>query len=91
MVKVLRYYSDCPNGFFSDISPSYRSMTLGSTPPLVKMSTRDIPESKGNRCVRLTTSPPSRAECHEIWEPKLPGTLWASPGLLRDCFTFTFT
>jgi len=22
----------------------------------------------------------------EIWEPKSPGTLWASPGLLRDCF-----
>ena len=27
----------------------------------------------------------------EIWEPKPPGTLWATPGLLRDCFTFTFT
>jgi hypothetical protein len=26
----------------------------------------------------------------EIWEPKPPGTLWATPGLLRDCFTFTF-
>ena len=24
----------------------------------------------------------------KIWEPKLPGTLWATPGLLRDCFTF---
>jgi hypothetical protein len=34
------------------------------------------------------TSPPSRAECHEIWEPKPPGTLRATPGLLRDCFTF---
>jgi len=22
----------------------------------------------------------------EIWEPKPPGTLWATPGLLRDCF-----
>jgi len=38
--------------------------------------------------VRLTTSPPSRAVCHELWEPKSPGTLWATPGLLRDCFTF---
>jgi len=27
----------------------------------------------------------------EIWEPKPPGTLWAAPGLLRDCFTFTST
>ena len=25
-----------------------------------------------------------------IWEPKPPGTLWATPGLLRDCFNFTF-
>jgi len=23
----------------------------------------------------------------KIWERKLPGTLWATPGLLRDCFT----
>ena len=39
--------------------------------------------------MRLTTSPLYRAECHEIWEPKAPGTLWATPGLLRDSFTFT--
>ena len=58
---------------------------MESTHPLVKMSTRNIPGGKGGRCVRLT-SPPSRAECHEIWEPKPPGTLWATPGLLRDCF-----
>jgi len=25
----------------------------------------------------------------EIWEPKSPGTPWDTPGLLRDCFTFT--
>jgi len=30
--------------------------------------------------MRLTTSPPSRAECHEIWEPKPPETLWACYG-----------
>jgi hypothetical protein len=24
----------------------------------------------------------------EIWEPKLPGTLWATPSLLRESFTF---
>jgi len=40
--------------------------------------------------VRLTTSPLSCAECHEIWEPKTPGTLWATPRLLRESFTFTF-
>jgi len=26
----------------------------------------------------------------EIWEPKPLGTLWATPGLLRISFTFTF-
>jgi len=24
----------------------------------------------------------------EIWEPKPPGTLWATLGMLRDCFSF---
>jgi hypothetical protein len=40
-------------------------MALGSSQPLVKMSIRNIPGGKGSRCVRLTTSPPSCAECHE--------------------------
>jgi len=44
--------------------PSHRPMALGSTQPLVKMSTRNISWGKGSRCVRLTTSPPSCAECH---------------------------
>jgi hypothetical protein len=26
----------------------------------------------------------------EIWEPKPPGTLWDTAGLLRDTFTFAF-
>jgi hypothetical protein len=26
----------------------------------------------------------------EIWEPKTPGTLWATPALLRDSFNFYF-
>jgi hypothetical protein len=76
-------------GFFSDISPSDRSVALGSTQPLVQMSTRNIPGGKGGRCVRLT-SPLLRAECHEIWGPKLPGTLWATPCLLRDSFTLPY-
>ena len=63
-------------------------MVLGSTQPLVKMSNRNIPGGKGGRYVRLTTSPPLRAECHEIWKPKPPVTLWPTPGLLRDPFAF---
>jgi hypothetical protein len=45
---------------------------------------------KGGRCVGLTTLPPSCADYLEIWESQPPGTLWACPGLYRDCFTFTF-
>ena len=38
---------------------------------------QDIPEGKGGRCVRVTTLPPSYAECLEIWslnrpEPSVP-------------------
>ena len=42
-------------GFFIDAFPSDGTMALGSTQPLVKMSTRNIPGGKGGRCVRLTT------------------------------------
>ena len=52
-------------GFFSDTFPSDRTMALGSTQPLVKMSTRDTPGDKGSRCVGVMTSPPLSAECHE--------------------------
>jgi len=36
---------------------------------------------KGGRCLGLTTLPPSRADCFQIWEPQTHGTLRASPGL----------
>jgi hypothetical protein len=40
-----------------------------------------FPGSKGGRCVGLTTLPPSRADCLEIWESQTPETLRACPGL----------
>jgi hypothetical protein len=65
-------------------------MALESTQPLVKMNTRNISWGKGSQCVGLTTSPPSCAECHEIWKPKPFGTLWATSGLLQDpCIFWT--
>jgi len=36
---------------------------------------------KSGRCVGLTTSPLSCADCLEIWELKPAGTLRANPGL----------
>ena len=41
--------------------------------------------------VRRADTPPSCADCIEIWEPKPAGTLCAVTGLYRACFTFTFT
>jgi len=56
-------------------------MALGLTQPLTEMSTRNISwRGKGGRCVRLTTLPPSCADCLEIWEPQHPGN---SQGLSR--------
>jgi hypothetical protein len=65
-------------------------MALGSNQPLTKMSTRNIPGDKGGRWVRLTTSTPSRAGCHEIWEPKTPGTLWGHTGPVTAILYFFY-
>ena len=46
-------------------------------------------EDKGGRCVGPTTLSPSCADCFEIWEPQISGTLMACPDLYRRCFTFT--
>jgi len=57
-------------------------MALESTQSLTEMSTRNISwGSKGGRCVGLTNLSPSCADCFEIWEPHLPGTLRSCPGL----------
>jgi len=57
-------------------------MALGSTQSLTDMSTRDISRGgKGGRCVGLTTLPPSRADCLEIWEPQSAGTHKACNGI----------
>jgi len=81
LVEALRY-KPVGCGFDSLWCPSGRTMDLGLTQPLTKMSTRNISwGSKGSRCVGLTTLPPSCANCLEIWEPQPPGTLRACPGL----------
>jgi hypothetical protein len=60
------------------------TMPLGLTQPLTEMSSC----GGGSRYIRLTTLPPSCANCLEIWEPQPPDTLRACPGLYKDCFTF---
>ena len=65
-------------------------MALGSTQPLVKMSTSNIPGGKDGQCMRLITSPPSCAECHDIWEPESSGTLWATLAVTGPLHLFIF-
>jgi hypothetical protein len=77
--------------FFHLHNPSGRTMALGLTQPRTEMSIRIFPGDKDGRRVRLTTLPPSYADCLEIWEPQLPGTLRACPGLQWDCFTICFS
>jgi hypothetical protein len=43
-----------------------------------------------DRCVGLTTLPPSCADCLKIWKPQPPAALRACPGLYTNCFTLTF-
>jgi len=55
-------------GIFHCLSPSGRTMALGSTQPLTEMSTRNISwegGGKGGRSVGPETLPPSRADCLE--------------------------
>jgi len=52
-------------------------MALGSNQPVTEIG------GKGGRCVKLTTLPPSCADCLEIWEPQPPRTLRSCPVLYR--------
>jgi hypothetical protein len=60
---------------------------LGSTQPLTETSSYQecLLGGKSGRCVRLTTLPPSCADCLEILGAS---TSWNPQGLSRDSFTF---
>jgi hypothetical protein len=79
--KVAGSIRDGVTGIFHRRNTSRRSMVLGSTQFLKEMSTRNIScETKGGRCVLLTTLPPSCADCAS--RPDI--------GLHGDCFTFAY-
>ena len=71
--KITSSIPDCVIGIFHWHYPSGRTMALGG---------------KGGRCGGLTTSPPSCADCPEIWVSHPPGILMACPGLQWDFFNF---
>jgi hypothetical protein len=72
VVKALRYLSEVPGidprsmGIFSEASDSSMCPGVDSAS---KNEYQDIPRGKNGRCVRVTTLPPSCAECLEILEP----------------------
>ena len=67
--EALRYKLEGRGFNYHLYNPSGRTMALGLTQPLTEMSTTNISFGKGDRCVMLTTLPPSCADCHEIWDP----------------------
>ena len=58
-------------GTFDWQNPSYRTMALGWTQSLTEI----FLGGKGDRCVGLTTLPPSCVDRLEIWEPQPPGSM----------------
>ena len=67
------------------LNPSGRAVVLWCTQP----HTGYFLSGKAGRCLGLTTLPPSRADCLEIWEPQPSGILKACPDLYRDCLLST--
>jgi hypothetical protein len=90
--ETLRYYSDGPgidSGISSDTTDNRLHGPRVDTAP-IKMSTRKVSRVKGGLCLRVMTSLNSSAECYENLGAETPGTLWATPGILRYCFTSKF-
>jgi hypothetical protein len=85
LTRLTLSISTLPCPLVSLCEPSKRSQ------PPTEMSTRKTSlwglgagGGGGDRCVGVTTLPPSCADCLQIWEPQAPGTLRACP---RLCFT----
>jgi hypothetical protein len=86
LVEALRYKPE-GRGFDSKWG-LWDSAALWPTQPLTEMSTRWYLGGKGGRCVRLTTLPPSCADCLEILGAS---TSWNRKDLSRPVIALTFT
>jgi hypothetical protein len=64
--------------FFNLRNSSSRTMALGSTQPLTKMSTRNLPWGKKWPASRADKLAAICAECLKMWEPQPLATLRAS-------------
>ena len=76
-------------GIFHSHNPSGRTMAPGVHSASNRNEYQEyFLEGKGDRCVGLTTLPPSCADYLEIWEPEPPGTLRACPGITFYIYIF---
>jgi hypothetical protein len=77
--------------FFNLPNPSSRTMDLGSTQPLIEMSTRNLLGGTG-RPVRKADNLTAICEpiVWKMWKPRCLTTLWASMACYKDSFTFFF-
>jgi hypothetical protein len=72
---------------FNRPNPSSRTMALGSTQPLTKMNTRNLPKGRGRPARKadiLTTI--YEPIVYKMWEPRRLTTLWVSTTCYRDSF-----
>jgi hypothetical protein len=88
--KVVGSIPDEVIGFFNWPNLSSHTMALGSTQPLIGMSTRNLPGGKGwptREADNLTVI--WEPIVYKMWEPQRLTTLWAFMACYRDSFTFT--
>jgi hypothetical protein len=74
--------------FFNLANPSSHTMALGSTQPLTKMSTRNLPGVKSGWRVGLIILPPSISQMSEIVGASTSHNPKGLQGLYRDNFTY---
>ena len=74
-------------GFLGDTSLPTIPWPWGRLSRKWKWAPGTLPGGKGDWYMGLTNPPTYVPNVMEIWEPKPPGTFWATLGLLRDCFT----
>jgi hypothetical protein len=88
--KVAGSIPDKVNGIFNWPDPTSRKMALGSTRPIIKTSTRNLPGGKG-RPARKADNLTAICEptVKKMWKPQCLTALWASTACYRDSFTFT--
>jgi hypothetical protein len=65
-------------------------MALGSTQPLIEISTRNLPGGKGCPVRKADVTAVCEQIVDKIWEPQYLTTLWTSTACYRDGLMYRF-